>query len=299
MGQGFDPATDTDWRESLGGLTNKNLVDELYKASSKGELWRVGVLTLDKQAIPRLKKKKQTKVKSTALTLAAWGGHYDVVEMLTLRGGNPAFSNSGALKGAVECGHSQMVEFLLHYGAEAQPVLEWMEQNERKLKSGIPHLYDHLRDYLDASAKQEVVDGRKTVAGLLENGFDMDAFRAKGPVKRTGFIAAAKYGLFEDVVAAMVAAGATLDAKDVTRTDGTDKSVIDYLADDGKLDLVFDTKLWADGLDDLRRLHAELPENLKAGADLGRVKSLTDIRAVRDMARSRNRKLCGPGSGPA
>lgn len=299
MGQGFDPATDTGWRESLGGLTNKNLVDELYKAASKGELWRVGVLTLDKDAIPRLKKKKQTKVKSTALTLAAWGGHYDVVEMLALRGGNPAFSDSGALKGAVECGHQQMVEFLLHYGAEAQPVLEWMEQNERNLKSGIPHLYDHLRDYLDAFAKQDVLDGREKISALLENGFDADAFRAKGPVRRTGFIAAAKYGVFEDIAAAMIASGAKLDEKDVTRTDGTDKSVIDYLAADGRLDLIFDTKLWAGGLDDLRRLHSELPERLKDGADLGRVKSLTDIRAVRDMAGRRNRKLGKPGSGPS
>ena len=228
---------------------------------------------------------------SYVLRAAAESGHLPVIKYLTEQGIDIHMKEEHALYLAAEYGHFETIKYLHEQGADLEAhnnlalraVLNtsYYHENQGKVleyffKNGFDEAI--LDDYSsEKKTLSEFREKEKKIIRLKEqsskeynlikkqNNKTLEFFRlAREEDGRTGFMVAAQAGQFDDIIKlSMSVKGGKLNSHDLLQKDKSEKSVLSYLIEDDKVDLILAPSLWVGHKKEFIKLWGELPDNIK------------------------------------
>ena len=222
-----------------------------------------------------------------ALRNAARAGDFDTAQFLLDRNAklNLVSNRTTPLTEAVRSGKAAMVEMLMQAGAD-DSALQFEAWRVARQEKNRPILRTLIKGRRDALQRQRVNKAHefKTTFG---SDYTLDDLRKrKGPSGDTGLLIAAQTGRFAEFVAK--AKGGRLAGDDLYHPDDRIDTVLSSLVRHKNLQDFFKPAFWADRLNEVQEIHAQLPQQYQSRVSLAAISTEVNYRNLRKK---------GPGLG--
>lgn len=224
------------------------------------------------------------------LMQATAGRKSGTVRIILEHGGDASFQEGGLLSFAAGNGDRETVDALIEYGAGTEKTLQKAIKTADDMERyDVAH---HLVAVITDMQKKGKCLERDEYKTLFEERFGADFTLDDLKVEidetgMTGFMLAARGGVFDRVAAAALKGARGLEAEDLLRKDEDDKTAVDALIENGGLESAFNPRLWAGREDGLQQVFNASGRRLAAYIDCKEVLAQARIMSgVKNRARN-------------